>query len=167
MAGELVGTRPLAVDRLKGIFFPNFPIVSMGNEPLRGLIRLNEREAIHALYSPSKDGYQQSMNCRVNRDSYTIMEFQIGKNGLEEIWFGKMAIYLRGDSGPIELLTLREGIHVTSREPSGAYTVNKDRRKDFEALGDRLSDWVDKAKRLGRIQALPFQVSSSLQIGQV
>ena len=100
------------------------------------------------------------MICKVNRNLQTIMEFNIGEDGLEHLGFRKITLSSSGGSDQITPIEMREGAGIGYVGGLTIFSVEVDEWQKFEALGDKLADWVERVSRNGRIMALPLQLAS-------
>ncbi len=159
MAERIGATRP-AIERLREVLFTKEAEVGA---PTRAVRKLNDSESIWAEYYDPKSSLHQSpqlMVCAIKRNLQTIMEFRIGVDGLDHLWFRNMTLRATGGSEPIEPVRLREGVGVASFATSPTFSIEKGEWEKFQALGDKLADWMEGTVRKGRILSLPFQLAS-------
>ena len=159
MGGERVETTAPAIDRLRQLFFPD---ETKSGKPLATVRKLNDRERIWVEYFSSEGSYRQLMNCKVIRGSQTIMEFHIGKDGLEHLGLRKITLSSSGGSDQIAAIEMREGAGIGYVGGLMIFSVEEGEWEKFQALGDKLADWAESVTRNGRIMALPLQLASEV-----
>ena len=156
---ERVGTSVPAIDRLGQIFFPG---ETKTGEVLTTIHKLNDRERILVTYSSDESGRQALIVGDVERDSESVMGFAISEGGLEHLDLAKKIILCSPggeENGYFEPIELRAHA-VVNRAGLTTFGVEEKDSERYQALGDKLADWVEKAVRRGEIITLPFQLTS-------
>ena len=155
---ERVGTSVPAIDRLGQIFFPDG---TRRGESLKTIHKLNDRENILVTYTFDESGRRALIVCDVERDSESVIAFAIREGGLEHLNLAKIILSSPGgeENGYFEPIEFRTYVGV-DRQGLTTFGVEGKDWERYQALGDKLADWVEKVVRRGEIITLPFQLTS-------
>ena len=151
--GELIGPRPLAIDRLREFFFPDN---KEGIEKIATRRPLGKYELFNVTYLSLSTG--RTLECELVSHQSPVASFRLGESGLEEVNFHLMVV---GETdGKSKRIRLQQGIQIEPGGAAGSVGVVFEDLQQFREFGEELADWAIEAIRGQSSHTFPLKAFS-------